>query len=1004
VKKTVFGLLIGIGGFLSSVAFAQQGGIRGTVMDQDFEVPLPGVKVLVSETGQETETGDAGSYVFEAVEPGAYTLLFSKSGYTRATKPGVVVSPGQLAEVDTELAGEYEEMDELVVRDIQLGGASEIGLLNLRMESSALMDSVGADLMSQAGASDAAQALQLVPGTTVQDGKYAVVRGLPDRYVSAQMNGVRLPTADVDKRAVQLDQFPSAMIESIQVSKTFTPDQQGDASGGAVNVVLKGIPDGRVFKGGLGFEVNTQVLDAGDRFLTYKNGGVDYWGYDDGARDQQTPNTSWKGAVGVSRDDAPLSYKWGVTAGDNVEFDSGLKVGALGSFFYKRDASYYENGVEDSYWVDNPGEAMSPQYTQGTPQQNEFYTKLFDTTKGVEEVQWGGLAAVGVEMAGQALSLLYSTTHAAEDEAVLQENTRGKHYYFPGHDPYADQADQTQANGYGDAIDASPYIRNETLEYTERDTETLQLRGEHVLPLPDWGFGSVFRLLDPKVDWTVAESSSALNSPDKRQFGTKWIPGYIEPGINFPPFIVLPPTTNAPTHYQKKEAANINLGNLQRIWKNVEETSEQYFINGRLPFEQWSGDEGFLKLGLFNDHVERNYRQESFSNSGSGESGKNYAGDWQDLWSAQFPSETHPILASNIDVDYEGIQDIAAWYYMIDMPLASFLKIIGGARFESTDISIVNDPEPDVKWYPNGVETTLNPGDADVDFSQRDVLPSIGIECIPMDKITIRASYSETVARQTFKELTPIQQQEYLGADIFIGNPELQMSALKNYDLRFDFTPYPGGLLSASWFHKDVDRPIEYRQELFSSFIGTTAINYPDGKMDGFEVELRQSLGQFWDAMEGIQIGGNFTLIDSEVSLPQSERDELSAPNIQAPRNSRAMLNAPEYLYNLNATWSLKRFGSEFGLFYSVKGDTLVSGAGTANGNFVPDIYEAERGSLNFTFSQKLGEHLKLTFKAKNLTDAEVKQVYRSEYIGSDVTRSSYRKGIDYAVELSGTW
>ena len=65
--------------------------------------------------------------------------------------------------------------------------------------------------------------------------------------MNSQMNGIRLPTADEDKRAVQLDQFPSAVIETIQVSKTFTPDQQGDASGGAVNVLLRGIPDENIF-------------------------------------------------------------------------------------------------------------------------------------------------------------------------------------------------------------------------------------------------------------------------------------------------------------------------------------------------------------------------------------------------------------------------------------------------------------------------------------------------------------------------------------------------------------------------------------------------------------------------------------------------------------------------------------------------------------------------------------------------------------------------------------
>lgn len=995
VKGTIYWRVLAGSLLLSAQVFALVGGIRGTAMDQDFEIPLPGVKVRISETGQETETAESGSYFFESVESGVYTLLFIKEGYGRITKPEVVVTGGQLSDADVVLAGEYEEMEELVVRDIQLGGASEIGLLNLRMESSALMDSIGADLMSQAGASDAAQALTLVPGTTVQDGKYAVVRGLPDRYVSAQMNGVRLPTADVDKRAVQLDQFPSAMIESIQVSKTFTPDQQGDASGGAVNVVLKGIPDGPVLKASVGVEFNTQVLDAGDDFLTYKGGGLNYWGSDD--RDPQPSGTSWSGAVGISRDDAPMNYKWGVTAGDLIELDSGIKIGGLASFFYDRDVSYVE-GRNDSFWIENPGGPMTPRYSQGTPQQNEFYTKLFDATQGDEEVQWGGMAAIGIESENNALSFLYSTTHSAVDRAVLLENTRGKHYYFPGHDPY----DPTSPGFSGtDDLDASPYTREETLEYTERDTATLQLHGKHTVSFPEWGIGDYFNLLDPEIDWTVAQSSSALNSPDKRLFGSKWIPENIVPGINFPPYLVLPPSTNAATHRPKLASANINLGNLQRIWKKVEEESDQYFINGMFPFEQWSGDKGYLQLGLFNDKVERTYKQDSYSNFG--ESGAFYEGDWNDRWSARFPSESHIITPANIDVDYDGAQKISAWYYMVDFPVASFLNIIGGARYESTEISIVNDPEADVKWYPNGVETDLNPGDADVDYKQDDVLPSIGLELMLHEKLICRASYSETVARQTFKELTPIQQQEYLGADIFIGNPNLQMSDVNNYDLRLDYNPYPGGLLSLSWFRKDIDQPIEYRKRLFSSFIGTTAENYPSGEMDGFEIEVRQSLGTFWNALEGLSVGGNYTLIDSEVTLPQSEQDEFSAPNIMASRTTRDMLNAPEHLYNINATYALERFGTEFGLFYTVKGDTLISGAGIANGNLVPDVYEEERGALNFTVSQKLGKHMKLVFKAKNLTDPDIQEIYRPPN-GDDVVKQAYKKGIDYALELSGTW
>src|SRR6185436_14594073 len=193
----------------------------------------------------------------------------------------------------------------------------------------------------------------------------------------------------------------------------------------------------------------------------------------------------------------------------------------------------------------------------------------------------------------------------------------------------------------------------------------------------------------------------------------------------------------------------------------------------------------------------------------------------------------HAIEESTFDVDYKGKQRIGAYYGMLDLPLTSFLTVVGGARVESTKIEIENQPEKDAVWFdPNTQQIVqLTPGAADVAFSQNDVLPSIGAVLKPIEPVTIRASYSQTVARQTFKELTPIQQQEYAGGPVFIGNPNLEMSALQNYDLRCDYVPHEGTLLSASWFYKDIWRPIEYVQRI-TTFDFTTAVNYPRGHLD----------------------------------------------------------------------------------------------------------------------------------------------------------------------------
>ena len=972
----------------ASVAFPEQAGsIRGMVYDKDFEVPLAAAQILIAETGEKVTSTDGGNFVLGQVKPGTYTIVFSKDGYTRQVKANVVVSSGQMTEVEAWLSGEFTEMEEFVVQDIQVGTSTEASLLDLRMESPALMDSISSDLMSRAGAGDAASALRLVSGATVQDGKYAVIRGLPDRYVNSQMNGVRLPTSDSDKRAVQLDQFPSAIIESIQVTKTFTPDQQGDASGGAVNVVLKGIPNERIMKFESGMSFNTNVT-GNNKFLTHKGGDLGFFGK--GGQDLPVGNigNSWANPVGVSTSKSPEDYKWSAALGDKFQLDKDIKIGVFGSFFHERDVSYFENGVNDKYWV-KPGDTrMTPQYIQGTPDQGDFKTQLFDMTQASQEIKWGKMGALGLETENHSLTLMYMYTNSSMSKTTLAEDTRGKNYYFPGYDQNdpLDPGNQQR--------DAAPYIRTETLAYTKRITRTFQFRGTHNLDeyFPDFGIKNFFMISGPELDWGVSKNKAAL-SEDKHQFGSLWWADKENPGY---PIWGIPPSTDPAVYRPYKPAANYTLGNVQHVWKNISEESEQWYLNLKIPFEQWSGDEGYFKTGWFNDKVFRKYDQNSYSNFN--DNSAQYEGSWEEYWSNVFPYENHPITAADIDVDYTGHQNITAWYYMADLPLWTDMNLIGGFRHEHTELGIVNDAEKDVTWVPPGAtgEVKLNPGDADVSFEQDDILPSIGFVFKPIEKITLRGTYSETVARQTFKELTPIKQQEYLGGDVFVGNPNLKMSALKNYDLRLDYEPYDGGLFSASYFVKNITDPIEYVQRRIE-YSYTTAENYPKGKITGFELETRHDVGKFWKAMEGFTLGANATLIDSKVKLPKEEAIALS--NIGYPMTTRDMTNAPEYLYNIFMTYDITP-KTQVSLFYTVRGDTLIAGAGQSSGNFIPNVYEKEYGTLNFGLVHELNDIWKLKFQAKNLLDPKIESVYRFSTEG-DITKTSYRKGMEFSISIS---
>ena len=967
-----------------------RGSLRGQVVDKDFDLPIAGAQVLVVETRQVALTNDQGSYLVENVPPGKYTVVVAKEGYLRQVRTEVEVLPGQLAELAVALSGDFTDMEEFVVQDVTPPAGSESALLQLRVETPALLDSISSELMSRAGAGDAASALRLVSGATVQDGKFAVVRGLPDRYVSSQLNGVRMPSADEDKRAVELDQFPSVVIESIQVSKTFTPDQQGDASGGAVNVVLKSIPDSTVvsFRGQSSFNSNVR---SGD-FLTYDGGGVGTWGRDDGGRDIQYDNlgSSWDGAAGASAGSAPRDSKWSVAGGGKLDLTEDVKFGGLLSFFYERDSSDRE-GYEDKLRRETLGSPLEPEYD---PTGYPARTSLLDVRSSSESVQWGGLATTGIETENHELGLTWLYTHTAEDTATVATDTRGKQWLFgPDYDP----TNPTHPGNSPENLAAAPYLRFDTLEYVERTTSSLQLHGKHRLEglkgfaRTPWTFGT------PELSWTASSSFADQDQPDKRQFGAWWTPAVeIVPGLTIPAtWSTLPPSEN------------INLGNFQRIWKTIEEDSTQLSADLKLPYMVDDDRRGYLKFGFFGDAVDREFDQDTFANIGDQST---YAGGWRDPWSLAFPGEDHPIQASDYDIDYRGDIDISAWYGMIDYPIDAQWKAVGGARVESTAITVVNKPDDNplgILYYPDDPSdptdgnqgVLLTPGAADVDVEQTDVLPSLALEWKPHKEWVFRASASRTIARQTFKELTPIIQQEYLGGPVFIGNQYLETSSLTNWDLRADWTPTPSTFASVSLFHKEVEDAIEYVQREVD-FSYTTAVNYPKGRLSGVELEGRQKLGEFWKGLDTVSVGANATFISSEVTLPDDEAAEFLDPNVQAPMPTRDMTNAPAHLYNVYLTWDAKDSDTQVSLFWTVQGDTLVAGADANQDRFVPNVYAKEYDTLNFSVSHATGI-IRWQLQVKNITDPEIEEVYRSKYIGGDVAKSSYTKGIEYSLGFS---
>jgi hypothetical protein len=999
------------------------GTVRGTVTDKEFGVPVVGAAVSILGTRARVITSETGSFTIPNVSTGTYTLVFTKDGYVREVRPNVGVINGQLTDVDATMAGEFEDLDEVVVQDINVEQqeAAPIQVITppeivpiaivqpmeftLRLDSPQLLDIVGVDTISRSGAGDAAAALLLVPGATLQEGKYAVVRGLPDRYVSVLLDSVRLPVSTPGKRAVQLDQFPAAVIQSIQISKSFTPDLQGEASGGGVNVVLKDIPDEGILQIRAQYGINSQVKNGS--FLTYPGGQLDFWGGNDVLQTQpDLIGQSWpNNPTGTTTGNAPPIYKWSVAAGDTWQVDDDLKVGAFGNFFYDAGASYFNNGQLNQYLQARPGTPLVPQTSQGAEPLpgDQFITQLYDVTQGTQSVQWGGMGAVGVETEQHKLGAKFIYTQLSESQAVLLIDQKGKEYFFPNYnvnDPFGPGNDGAQ-------IDEAPWQRLETLDYSQVITEALILNGEHTLgflgPNENEELPEPIALGTPKLDWRFALSKASDNQPDQTQFAAIWRPAN---GI-IPPFFVIPELWTITTDLVPFSSA----GWVQHINYFNEEQSIQGALNIKLPFLQWNDREGYIKTGMFVDSLSRQYRQNTFYNNQM--VGKSqYFAPWSDPWSLHFPSEFHPIIQSDSDISYDGSQLIAAGYGMIDLPFNETMNLVTGVRYETTNMTTTVLPDPFALWLPPGGGNPgfiidYPPSEYNAKINQANILPMVGVNWNIRDDLVLRTAFAQTLARPNFFELVPVLQYEFVGGPLFIGNPALQMSSLNNYDMRLDWTPEEEWLISGSVFYKQIYNPIQYVQRFAASFSYTTPVNFSSATLFGVELEGRVTAEPlFGEDFKGLATGANFTYMNSQVQLPEIDQAAFRAYGVDVP--SLPMTATPDYLFNVNLTYDYDATGTQVGIFYNYQGKSLVAGASTDSGggpppvpgDLVPSIYQLPYGTLNFTLQQRLIYGFACSFAAKNLTNP-IRETQFESFDGQTAINSSYTAGIDLSFGLS---
>jgi len=360
------------------------------------------------------------------------------------------------------------------------------------------------------------------------------------------------------------------------------------------------------------------------------------------------------------------------------------------------------------------------------------------------------------------------------------------------------------------------------------------------------------------------------------------------------------------------------------------------------------------------------------------------------------------------DVSYTGEQNFHAGYAMLEFPLTRQCTLTLGSRAENTEMIIrptsdMDELEPIRAYQVPELAAITNTTTEEVTYfysikgvgreeAQAEIreshwLPAAGLTYEFTPGLKLRGSWSRTIARPTFLELAPIITFDFVEGENLIGNRDLVISEVENYDVRLEWMPRDGEVYAVSWFRKEIMNPIEKESFSYLSRDYLLTVNYPDGQVSGMEAEFRRKLDFLPWPGEHLTLSLNYTRMEASVRIPEQMRISLSQHGLD--REERDMEGQPEYLFNAGLMVDFERIGLSAGLFYNVRGDTLKSGAAVGDRGARPDVYLLRQGTLNFSLNQKIGSHFNVGLKLSNLTEESATEVYRRDG-AADLVRRSY--------------
>jgi len=789
-----------------------KGSIAGKIVDAKNADVLIGVSVFIENTTVGCASDIDGNFVITGLNEGKYNVVFKYIGYQQKIERDVVVESGKATSLNISMKEEQVNLTEVVVKSDIVKHDNASAIFVMQKNSTTISSGISSEDIKKSPDRNSGEVIKRMSGATISEGKYAVIRGLADRYNLALVNGQVLPSTEPDRKTFAFDIFPSNLLENLIIYKTAQPDLPSEFAGGIINMNTRDIPEKSFFSANYG--INFIQGSAFKPYTTYAGGKTDFLGFDDGTRALPKNFASYDSLETWSKYDKrkyaeakKLSNKWGTKQQKMAYPGQSLQ---LSGSFAKRFKKTELGGVFSVNYSNNikRNDILNRQSISGVSDTDWVY----NDERYINTTQLGALANIAA---------VFNGVHKISWKNTFNQNGE----------------DITTLRKERDINTGFLYDR-EIYQFTATTLYSTQLTGEHFFKGPDikWRWYGGYVLTKRTQPNTRGVSHYSFNREDDDADTLSHLAAI---SSSYSPL-------QGSMFYTDLRDNNYNAG-----------------TDLTVPFKILKSKQSF-KTGFYFQHKDRVYSSRIFGFiRGNSFSNTNLYKPTEALFdTANFNSKGFTIdEITNKKDSYKASTKLYATYAMFENSIASRLKIVWGVRFEY------------FRQVLESFDQTNHPANRDNKYFT--VLPSANFIVSLNEKSNFRASYSMTTSRPEFRELVDNAFYDFSSKASITGNPDLKQTTIHNADLRYEYYFGRGQAFTVSAFYKKLMNPIEQIGVASNSVSSFTFSGNNNADVAGVELEFRKNFDFMnkisrWKQWENFSININAAYIYSRIQIKDS--------------------------------------------------------------------------------------------------------------------------------------